>query len=307
MNLILHIGTEKTGTTHLQNWLCSNKETLSTYGFAVNSSLGRGNNRKLAAFFQNSFDEFHKDHGISNLEEKRKFFDRFLPKLRREIERQSEKHHTYIISSEHLSSRLKHAKQIERLSNFLIPIFDEIKIVAYFRKQSDLRVSLYSTALRNGFASPLSDFQTDKNEDSIYYNYFWMLSLWERAFGYDALYPSIYNREKLVKNDIRYDFASKYLPEIMPFLSAFNPAETFVNESFSAEQAEMLYRLNAQLKSAETDQQIKRLLAEKDKILDMSCLKLPFKKPSDNIDFDSRFEHCNQQFFTHYFSYDTTF
>ena len=45
--LLLHIGTEKTGTTAWQAWLARQREALDQRGFALPASLGPTNHRKL--------------------------------------------------------------------------------------------------------------------------------------------------------------------------------------------------------------------------------------------------------------------
>ena len=44
MKCILHIGTEKTGTTILQDWLYDNKVELSKVGVYLSDNLGKTNN-----------------------------------------------------------------------------------------------------------------------------------------------------------------------------------------------------------------------------------------------------------------------
>ena len=50
MKLILHIGTAKTGTTTLQHWFASNRESLQVQGIYYPNSLGKVNHRKLSLF-----------------------------------------------------------------------------------------------------------------------------------------------------------------------------------------------------------------------------------------------------------------
>lgn len=52
MNLILHIGTPKTGTTTLQKWLYSNKNKLPEHGIFLSEVSGKVNNRRLVNFFK---------------------------------------------------------------------------------------------------------------------------------------------------------------------------------------------------------------------------------------------------------------
>ena len=53
MKLILHIGTAKTGTTTLQHWFASNRESLQAQGIYYPKSLGKVNHRALSIFAMN--------------------------------------------------------------------------------------------------------------------------------------------------------------------------------------------------------------------------------------------------------------
>ena len=125
MKCILHIGTEKTGTTLLQNWLYDNKEKLSQVGIYLSDSIGTNNNRLIPAYFGETLDDLLTDNGIANNKEKKKYFSGFLDNLNGEISNAKIKHHTFIITSEHLHSRLTRVEEIQNLYDFLSNAFDE--------------------------------------------------------------------------------------------------------------------------------------------------------------------------------------
>lgn len=50
MDLIIHIGTEKTGTTSIQNGLHANRDALTQAGIYLPVSLGGHNPRQLATY-----------------------------------------------------------------------------------------------------------------------------------------------------------------------------------------------------------------------------------------------------------------
>jgi hypothetical protein len=58
MKCILHIGTEKTATTLLQNWIYENEAGLAKAGIALTRSAGAPNNRKLVSAHQREIDDY---------------------------------------------------------------------------------------------------------------------------------------------------------------------------------------------------------------------------------------------------------
>ena len=214
MKCILHIGTEKTASTTIQNWLYLNKERLSQQGIALSDYIGKPNNRMLCSFYQNEFDDFFYQNKIKNSKEKDIFFSGFLEKLSDEISYLAMNHDYMIISSEHFHSRLKTVEEIASLKAFLLDFFSEIRVVCYFREQSAVRRSLYSTMLKGDLAIALDDFQSDIDDSSIYYNYYLMFSQWESVFGKDSLVPLIFHKNYFHGFDIRKDFIKKSIHNI---------------------------------------------------------------------------------------------
>ena len=75
MKAIVHIGTEKTGTTSIQKFLFQNRKKLRNGGFHFLQSAGSTNNRALPAYFiaEHLYDDFYRDEGILTLEAKTAF------------------------------------------------------------------------------------------------------------------------------------------------------------------------------------------------------------------------------------------
>ena len=127
MKCVLHIGTEKTGTTLLQHWMYANRENLERQRIALSSMLGKPNNRQLAAYFQKSFDDFLKSKSIRTAAEKERYFAGFLDRFAAEVAQKAEHNDIFVITSEHFHSRLENADGIEQLADFLRTIFDETR------------------------------------------------------------------------------------------------------------------------------------------------------------------------------------
>ena len=131
--LILHIGTEKTGTSSLQEFFHLNRCTLIDKGIYYTKCLGEKNNRVLPSIFMddNHFDDFFKEHGISTQDDKKKYEINKKKELHVELTSLDERIHTVIISSEHFHSRLKSRDSVAKLASYLNHYFDDIKVVSY--------------------------------------------------------------------------------------------------------------------------------------------------------------------------------
>ena len=214
MKCILHIGTEKTASTSIQSWLYLNKERLSEQGIALSQHIGKPNNRMLCSLFQNEFDDFYYVNEIKTHKDKEIFFSGFLDKFSDEISDLATNHDYMIITSEHFHSRLKTVEEIASLRAFLLECFSEVTVVCYFREQSSVRKSLYSTMVKGGFCGSLDDFQQDIDDSWLYYNYYSMFSQWEEEFGKESLVPLIFHKNYWHGADIRKDFIKKTINTI---------------------------------------------------------------------------------------------
>lgn len=243
MKCVLHIGTEKTGTTLLQHWLYENEAALSAQGVALSQIMGRPNNRRFVAYVHGGIDDYLRSKVIFTDAERTAFFDGYAEQLADAFARQSKTHHTVVITSEHFHSRLISRKQVQRVQETLSPFFDEFRVVCYFREQSRKRTSLYSTGLRSGGGATLEDFHKHKSPDSHYYNYLTSFRKWEDAFGIDALVPRIYDHDFLEEGDIRHDFLKHALPEVDPTGLEYQSQQA--NMSLSHDEACLLQAVNS--------------------------------------------------------------
>lgn len=207
MRCLLHIGTEKTGTTLLQDWLYANREALSAQGVCLSDLMDVPNHRKLAAYFQSEPDDYHQTHRIVDAEARAAFFAGFEQALAQEIATLGEGHHTMVITSEHFHSRVDTPEAVAALRDFLDAHFDAVKVVCYFREQSDMLLSLYSTAMRVSHTTTMEEFQREFLVPGAYYCDFEQVAdLWAGAFGRDRCDFRLYDRGAFADGDIRRDF-----------------------------------------------------------------------------------------------------
>ena len=211
MKAIIHIGTEKTGTTSIQEFLYQNQNLLREKGYHFIQSAGKKNHRQLVAYCLNDYrnDEFFKINKINTGEEKKRFKEDLLNKFEEEILSLPESIHTVIISSEHFHSRTKTEEEVKNAHTLLSPYFTDIKIVCYVREQVKMCTSLYSTAIKAGNNPLFDDFLKKCAPKNIYYNYSDMLFNWEKAFGREAIDVSLFEKKEFLNHDLLDDFIAK--------------------------------------------------------------------------------------------------
>lgn len=147
---ILHIGSEKTGSTALQHFFNANRENLRNYYYS--KALGECNNYLLSLAFCDNYvlnrDVFDLEHIdlIENYEAKRHEIISLFKK-----ERRNHADSDWIISSEHLSSRLLKRSSIQKIKKLLQELgFSEIIVSIYFRNIYEYVYSQYYTYLESG-------------------------------------------------------------------------------------------------------------------------------------------------------------
>jgi hypothetical protein len=118
LKAIVHIGTEKTGTTSIQRYLYLNREKLRRAGYHFIESAGDTNNRALPAYCvsDKKFDDFFQEKGITTPEEKEHFKQTFLKQAEAELEGLPKKVYTDFVSSESVFKTLYQPVMAARLT-----------------------------------------------------------------------------------------------------------------------------------------------------------------------------------------------
>jgi hypothetical protein len=211
LKAIVHIGTEKTGTTSIQRYLYQNRGKLKGAGFHFLQSAGKRNNQALPAYCldENRPDDYFRNQGIQTLKQRQEFKRRFIKAFDSEIRGLPQHVTTVIMSSEHFHSRIRTEAELDNLSELLTPYFDEIKIVCYLREQAATCKSYYSTSLKSGGTESFSEFLERCRPENTYFNYHEMLANWERGFGFESLDVSLFLQERFLNGDLLDDFTAK--------------------------------------------------------------------------------------------------
>ena len=209
MKAIVHIGTEKTGTTSIQSFLYQNRSALRKSGYHFLQCAGKTNNRDVPTYCMSKDrdDDFYRNLGITTVDGRRAYKRTFIQKLEKELSGLPANTRAVIISSEHFHSRLQTREEVQNVHRLLSRYFSEIDIVCYLRDQITTCTSCYSTALKSGNSSSFIEFVERCTPDSHYYNYWEMLQHWESCFGPDALHVSLFSFEHFLNGNLLDDFA----------------------------------------------------------------------------------------------------
>lgn len=208
MKIIVHIGTEKTGSTSIQKFLHSNQNKLNAKGFYFLQSPGEECNRDLASYCykDDRYDDFFITRDIDNLEKKQVFKDKCYVDLSIELANLPANIHTVISSCEHFHSRLTTTEEIQNLKSLLSGFFEEVTILTYLREQSKMSESLYSTHIKVGKLKRFSQYKEDCNKDNVYFNFDVFLTNWENVFGINNIIVKIFDKNEFVEGSLIKDF-----------------------------------------------------------------------------------------------------
>jgi hypothetical protein len=204
VELILHIGHEKTGSTSLQQTLVLNEEYLRSIGISLQNEFGVGNARALPAIFSSKIDEFFEDQGImqSNLEPHQKKikdqFEDFLKNLPADTK--------LILSSEHFASRVCSVEEISELATYLNRYFERITIVLFLRNQAALAESVQWENVKSGRSVEIEDKPTPATIESQYFNYKKILENWLFVFPNEIIKVISYDEILKKYNDVNQFF-----------------------------------------------------------------------------------------------------
>jgi hypothetical protein len=192
MRLILHIGTEKTGTTSLQLFVRAHAAALRERGLLTFDGLGPVSQLMLAAY---AVDPGRKARlGDLPLDD-----PEAMARLRADVERRIDdarggsRAPWALMSSEHLTSRLRTEAEVARLRDLLAPRFAAVEVMVWLRPQAEMAVSLASTAARHGTRVRGGLLAKVKPSDP-YFDFDRMVGLWEGAFGAEAVTCVPYRR-----------------------------------------------------------------------------------------------------------------
>lgn len=204
MKAFLHIGTEKTGTTTIQNFLAKNRQHLLSHGYLYPESPGKTNHIRLPIFAldSNKCRDIHQFIELNTIEKINRFKRKFPQRLKHELTLSNCE--TVILSSEHCSSRLIDEQDIKCLKNLLDNFFDDIEVIIYLRRQDKFLASTYSTAIRSGHTYRFTIPSQKRIETR--YNYYNILNKFAKVFGKNKITVRIFESSQMIEGDLIKDF-----------------------------------------------------------------------------------------------------
>jgi hypothetical protein len=206
----LHIGTEKTGSTTIQKFLNLRRAGLKERGILFPQSPGHENQMRLATYAMttDSMTDLQAQYGIRSPADAESFQATFAKDFVREIENSTSE--ICVMSGEHCSSRLIEDEEVERLYQLLSPLFSQIYVVIYLRRQDGFLLSSYSTDVKYGKTAPCTVPTPEEAKER--YAYDRLLDRWARVFGRDSLIVRRFDRKRLYKGDVLEDFLNIVAP-----------------------------------------------------------------------------------------------
>ena len=216
MKAIVHIGMPKTGTTTIQEFLNQNQGKLLTQDiyvpphemdvhiplfshFLLFYSFVGQHPHELSLHLRSDLNDILKKGWLKDNN-----FSLYQQQFGEEIKRKQCQ--TVFISSEYFVHSTE--KMIPALKAWLDPLFDEISILIYLRRQPEWFISCYQQVMKYLQPCYSLDFEQLFLCDNVLSNdYYECLKKWD-IFGKDNICVRIFDRKEMFQNDLLADFAS---------------------------------------------------------------------------------------------------
>ncbi|WP_231133867.1 hypothetical protein [Campylobacter coli] len=189
----VHIGTPKTGTTTIQNFLFENRSKLKQNKFLYPLSIEKDKQHWKLVTLSCEFQK-NKINNYNNI-----FFD----KLKSEIDDKI----TTIFSSEGFVWSIEDKKNILGLKNLLISLgFTKIFILLYIRNPVDLMISFSSQDIKNAHQYISYETSPEKHFKRHNFDYKWICESWGEVFGKENLIVRLFDKNEFYQGDLLKDF-----------------------------------------------------------------------------------------------------
>lgn len=299
---ILHIGSEKTGTTSLQEFLKLNRDKLHEQGYYIPKTMGPSEHIDFVCLFADSKKKFSRRRrlGLQTPQQTDEHKKELALRISAEMSEAADSEKTLIISTERLFTMISNESEILQLKNFLLKFSEQVEVVAYIRAQHEFALSIYSTALKRGRYQPTclpKIVEGTISERS--YNYFKVLSFWKKHFSEAKLTVKKHQKQSLVDGDTISDFSELVGIDHKPLIIPNNH-----NVSLSATAQSFLRHFNKYIPTVDSKNSAKHR-SNVNKILTDHC-QGPSLLPSKNeaIKFYKKFEESNEKLRTEWFPDD---
>lgn len=289
IDLIVHVGTGKTGTTSVQHFMNVNRDRLGEADFFYPATPGRSRHAQFTVFLtpDEELDDqpvWHRMEADDPTRWRRRFRRRLLDEI-------ADSGLTRVVLSEETIFKSSDGT-LRRLQRFARRNFRSLRIVVYLRRQDDHLVSRYQQAVKVGEVRRLTDPALHRDFSDVY-DYAGRLALLADILEPDEVVVRRYERSAFAGGELFLDFleaigAGADLDRLQ------QPDER--NVSFNAETVEFLRLLNIDSVEAEgaragmiDNRHFLRMLVD---IPNGPTLTLP---ESVLDDFMARFDHGNRE------------
>ncbi len=202
LDLALHIGSNKTGTSSIQYFLRDNRERLAELGHLFPESPGNARHTQLSLFvksdseLEKTVEWYRQRHS-----DPARFRKSFRRRLFAEIERSGLSR--VLLSDEALYASSK--RSLRRLSEFVGRLANNLRVVVYLRRQDDHLVSRYQQVVKVGEIKRLSEWANEPDHADTY-DYYHRLRTWERLLEPDAFVVRRFEPDSFVDGSLFQDF-----------------------------------------------------------------------------------------------------
>ncbi len=196
--LILHIGSNKTGSSSIQQFLARNRKRLARRGisFPTAGATVYGNHSRMARDLQRY---------CSGVSPGAEAWDEFV------IEARTTSSHMVVVSGEAFWTFGPNGEPFQLLTESVRDLFDEVNILCYLRRQDEYLRSCYVQGLRSGrTAENFEDYvESAVNGDRRWsFDYADRLAHWAEQFGADHLVIRPFEKAQMHGDGLVADFAS---------------------------------------------------------------------------------------------------
>ena len=244
LDLVLHIGSGKTGTSSVQRFLDQNRAWLAQHGMLVPTSPGRRRHVRLGLYVQ--ADEAVEDSILWQRQKEAtpaEFREAFRRTLFREVSDSG-------LSRMLLSDESLYGSPVDALSR-MRTLTDEIarsvRLVTYLRRQDDHLSSRYQQVIKVGEVRRMSD-RVREEDFGATYDYHARLSAWRRILEPTEFVVRPFERDRFVNGSLYQDFVEAAGLDVPT--DGLEPSLPS-NESLDAESVEFLRLLNIYRKQHE--------------------------------------------------------
>ena len=201
---MLHIGTEKTGSTSIQAYLSEHRDALYKRGILFPQTCGLSCHSRLVAFSKREPDErLLRMIAVANEPETiKRWKSAFRKKHHREVRHFQSKYReksTVIYSSEHFQSLVRDEADIKRIHSLLSEYYDKLTLVVYLKRQDRMAFSAHNTAVQSGLDK---SFSFEDVGTGYYYDHLQMVSNWASVFGHESVRVRVCEKPRLYQGSV---------------------------------------------------------------------------------------------------------